>query len=375
MDDNSSNTMSRGSGDNMDNATELTPTNSLQNVTEVSGPSSTERTLPDSKKATQKADHVELTRVKRQEREHHEGTSTAILTMPVMDHIERQHQPKKKGLAFPQYGFLARALVDTDLEEDKEGKVADFPDDRLIYFNISSPSSTFICGSQGSGKSYTLSCMLENALFASKASVLPRPLTALVFHYDTFSSGHGGTPCEAACLASRENVKVRVLCAPTNIATIKVCLCSQALTGALITDTENKKVYSNPKIRVEPLKINQTDLNTERMIKLMAVKQADMPLYMHTIIRMLGDMRKDEQESGKPFNYAAFRKSLDEAEMATAQMGPLNQRLAALESFMPANQTTTIGNSPKGKNKGKKKEDQKKKSKSLSGNNWIPEVL
>lgn len=94
--------------------------------------------------------------------------------------------------------------------------------DRRLFFNVTTPSSIFICGSQGSGKSHTLSCLLENCLADSDATILPRPLSALLFHYDTFISDDGGSPCEAAFLASLSGVQVRVVCAPTNIRTIQV---------------------------------------------------------------------------------------------------------------------------------------------------------
>lgn len=97
-----------------------------------------------------------------------------------------------------------------------------FEKDPRLFFNVSSPSSTFICGSQGSGKSHTLSCILEGCLIPSKAGKLLNPLTAVVFHYDTFICDNGGSPCEAAFLASHSQTKVRVLCAPTNIRTIQV---------------------------------------------------------------------------------------------------------------------------------------------------------
>lgn len=98
-------------------------------------------------------------------------------------------------------------------------------EDPRLFFNVSSPSSTFICGSQGSGKSHTLSCILEGCLMPSKAGRLPNPLTAIVFHYDTFICDNGGSPCEAAFLASHSGLSVRVLCAPTNLRTIQVTQC------------------------------------------------------------------------------------------------------------------------------------------------------
>jgi DNA replication protein DnaC len=94
--------------------------------------------------------------------------------------------------------------------------------DKRLFFNVTTPSSIFICGSQGSGKSHTLSCLLENCLVDSDATVLPRPLSALLFHYDTFISDDGGSPCEAAFLASLPGVRVRIICAPTNLSTIRV---------------------------------------------------------------------------------------------------------------------------------------------------------
>lgn len=96
-------------------------------------------------------------------------------------------------------------------------------EDPRVFFNITPPSSTFICGSQGSRKSHTLSCILESCLIPSKAGQLRNPLTGIVFHYDTFISDTMGSPCEAAFLSSHPDIEVRVLCAPTNLHAIKVC--------------------------------------------------------------------------------------------------------------------------------------------------------
>ncbi len=120
-----------------------------------------------------------------------------------------------------QYGLLARVMRTTSQQTTQDSNNAS---ESRLFFNTSVPSSTFICGSQGSGKSYTLSCLLENCLARSDATVLPRPLTCLLFHYDEFISDNAGSPCEAAFLASVSGVKVRVLCSPTNIATIKVSI-------------------------------------------------------------------------------------------------------------------------------------------------------
>ncbi|EMD59039.1 hypothetical protein COCSADRAFT_41591 [Bipolaris sorokiniana ND90Pr] len=201
--------------------------------------------------------------------------------------------------------------------------------DRRLFFNVTTPSSIFICGSQGSGKSHTLSCLLENCLADSNATILPRPLSALLFHYDTFISDDGGSPCEAAFLASLSGVQVRVVCAPTNIRTIQ-------------------KTYQHLNVNVEPLQIDSYDLNTKRILDLMAVKpeEGSIPLYVHTVSRILREMRMSQQATGARFDYQTFKTEILAADLSPAQLAPLNQRLAMLESFMPP-----MGDMRKGENK------------------------
>jgi hypothetical protein len=147
--------------------------------------------------------------------------ASEIETAPIFTNAVRVHTqnitPSGRALPFGQYGLLAGDVT----KAISRGKKRQDP---RIFYNISAPSSAFICGSQGSGKSHSLSCMLENCLTSSVANHLPRPLTGIVFHYDTFVSDTGGSPCEAANLSSSADVKVRVLCPPTNIGNIEVRL-------------------------------------------------------------------------------------------------------------------------------------------------------
>jgi hypothetical protein len=139
-----------------------------------------------------------------------------IRTTPIFTEAVRQYTHTIPGSEaakpFSQYGLLAGDI----------SGAAEPDSDKRVFWNISAPSSFFICGSQGSGKSHTLSCLLENALAPCEANVLPRPLTGIVFHYDTFISDTGGSACEAAWLSSNKDINVRVLCPPTNIRTMKV---------------------------------------------------------------------------------------------------------------------------------------------------------
>lgn len=146
-----------------------------------------------------------------------ENATVEVLNAPLFTQSVREHtlglsKPEPEPTTYSQYGLLAG---------DINGPSSQNRDPRIFY-NIAAPSSVFICGSQGSGKSHSLSCLLENALIPSDANVLPKPLTGIAFHYDTFISDTGGSPCEVAFLSSHKGVKVRVLCAPTNIAQIRV---------------------------------------------------------------------------------------------------------------------------------------------------------
>ncbi|EKD20009.1 hypothetical protein MBM_01961 [Drepanopeziza brunnea f. sp. 'multigermtubi' MB_m1] len=245
-----------------------------------------------------------------------ELVSTPIFTRSVLDYSAE---------SFSQYGFLAgnSSVLDCLSAAGHDPATMTPAQDPSVFFNISAPSSAFICGSQGSGKSHTLSVLLESCLLKLKdVNKLDNPLAALVFHYDSFISDLRGTPCEAAHLSSNPNIKVRVLCSPSNIQTIK-------------------RTYMGMNVEIEPLKINQNDLNTKRMLDLMAVNQDDgrMPLYLHEITRILREMRVRQQQNNGSFNYAEFKQLIALSPMTPAQQAPLTQRLDSLESFMPKAQT------------------------------------
>ena len=166
--------------------------------------------MMEARKAEMKSDHFRLLEHRPEEDELNEIKATPIFTEAVREYAHSL-AANLKDKPFAQYGLLAG---------DISGLTPASSDNRL-FWNISAPSSFFICGSQGSGKSHTLSCLLENALGPGPATTLPRPLTGIVFHYDTFVSDTGGSPCEAAWLASNKGIKVRVLCPPTNVRTLK----------------------------------------------------------------------------------------------------------------------------------------------------------
>jgi hypothetical protein len=156
--------------------------------------------------------HLSLLKIGNSNDECEDALLAPILTSAVLN------QP---ALAPLQYGLLG-GVKEIETPRQVGTEIQQPNDDPRLFFNVSSPSSVFICGSQGSGKSHTLSCLLEGCLIPSRAGRLLNPLTAVVFHYDTFICDNGGSPCEAAFLASNPTIKVRVLCAPTNLRTIQV---------------------------------------------------------------------------------------------------------------------------------------------------------
>ncbi|KAG8677801.1 hypothetical protein FPOAC2_03941 [Fusarium poae] len=243
--------------------------------------------------------------------------SVPIFTSEVMESLPEADRPS-------QYGLLASDIA-SGPSQSCDFNHRDAMNSRIFY-NVADPSSTFICGSQGSGKSHSLSTILENCLLPCDANELPRPLSGLVFHYDTFISDTGGMPCEAAYLSSHPGVNVRVLCAPSNFWNIK-------------------RIYSGlPNVTVEMLRINQSDLNTQRMLDLMAVssvKGGGLPLYLHVISRILRDMRIQQQSTNSAFNYTMFKTLVSREDLKEGQMVPLQQRLETLESFMVPAQTNS----------------------------------
>lgn len=106
-----------------------------------------------------------------------------FLGVPVFTETVRRYAQGSSDRVFQQYGLLGGDLA----------KMASSTDcDPRVFYNVAAPASVFLCGSQGSGKSHTLSCILENCLLSSQASVLPRPLTKIVFPLRYICLRHGG---------------------------------------------------------------------------------------------------------------------------------------------------------------------------------------
>ena len=146
---------------------------------------------------------------------------------------------------FPQYGLLAcqtdSSSKQTSRSTTRKGEPIYRPmQDPRIFLNVGVPCSVFSCGSQGSGKSHSLSCVLENCLIPnSSATQLANPLTGLVFHYYSFASAVAGQ----AYLCS-SGMEVTVLVSPSNLT-------------RMISIYQNLPRLAAGRPRVEPLLLQQ----------------------------------------------------------------------------------------------------------------------
>ena len=176
---------------------------------------------------------------------------------------------------FSQYGLLAKKVLGTppstnNQNDDDKTATRDSRDPR-IFLNVSTPLSAFICGSQGSGKSHTLSCMLENYLKPGELGESPRPLAGIVFHWDRFTSYCANQICEAAYLCSL-GIPARVLVSPTNIWRMRKAY--KQIPG--LSDNAPKPV-------VLPLMLKGSQLDSGKIMELMSVTDQDgsPPLYIN----------------------------------------------------------------------------------------------
>ncbi|KAL4784111.1 hypothetical protein BJX76DRAFT_357313 [Aspergillus varians] len=199
------------------------------------------------------------------------------------------------------------------------------PDPRVVL-NTNVPFSAFICGLQGSGKSHTTSCIIENCSMTMPIlGNLRQSVSTLVLHFNEYSSNVNSQPSEAAFLASvlpkyvsqQKPLPLRVLVSPTNYQNLS-------------------KMYANiPNVEVRAFRIHPRHLNISMMLSLMSMSQADhMPLYMAQVLKVLRDMAI---ESGGSFNYTEFRRRLDKLGLDSKQTPFLAQRLDLLDSYLDLN--------------------------------------
>lgn len=186
-------------------------------------------------------------------------------TSPMFSWRAKDVSQRLHGLSFQQFALIGHLLEGPLNVLNQFNPVAQNSQLDPVFINTNVPFSAFICGKQGSGKSYTLSCMLEGCLFASRQlGKLPKPLGGIVFNYDS----QAVNVAEAAHLCSA-GIPVTVFVSPSNQKTMEAAY--RAIPGSNQTN-----------LKVKPLFLKPTHLTTERMKRLMAFGDStkDPPLYM-----------------------------------------------------------------------------------------------
>ncbi|KAF8586234.1 hypothetical protein K439DRAFT_1387349 [Ramaria rubella] len=228
--------------------------------------------------------------------------------------------PMLTGDAFEVTGstiFPQRAVYGRILETNTGAPVVS----PKLFINTNSPFSGIVCGVQGSGKSHSTSVLLEGCLISDRRlGVLPEPLSALLFHFDSAAGSGDVQPCEAAYMASlkpqwpsKSNEptppRVTVLVLPGNIQTMT-------------------RVYAKlPEVRVKPLHFSLEDISGGRLLAMMKVDQGQqMPLYMECIMSILRTM--------DTFSYDDFCRQLGEQKFSPTQKAMLDLRLKILDSCL-----------------------------------------
>ncbi|KAG9850140.1 hypothetical protein KCU98_g4521, partial [Aureobasidium melanogenum] len=255
------------------------------------------------------------------------GADEQLRTTPLVSlTVKETSEANAKTPMFPQYAFLGCRIAEHSSDEENgtsstmhgmfcsRNSVDEEPEPLLL--NTNSPWSAFICGSQGSGKSYTLSAIIENCLYASPTiGKLPKPLAGVVFHNNT-ASAHN--ICEAAQLVSL-GVKVNVLVSRSNYHVL----------SAIYRNAVGSKYEKL--LNVQPLVLQSHHITSERMHRLMAFAEGEtaVPLYMEVIMRILREMAI----TGLPFSYATFKDNLDKEGLQPGQK-VMAMRLNLLESFL-----------------------------------------
>jgi hypothetical protein len=219
--------------------------------------------------------------------------------------------------------FSASVAFDNNLEIAPQYGLLGSHDKEALFLSTNVPFSAFICGVQGSGKSHTTACMLEDALIPLRQlGRLESPLSALVFNYGQFGGdGSGFSISEAAFLGApnpelTEHAhvkKVNVLVSPSNY--VKIA-----------------KLYTRvPNVTVSNFKLKPHNLDIEIMLTLMNVHESDeTPLYMAAVTQILREMATE----GDAFNYFTFKDRLNECHFNLVQTNMLQMRLGLLESFL-----------------------------------------
>jgi hypothetical protein len=188
-----------------------------------------------------------------------------------------------------------------------------------IFLNTHEPFCLTAIGVQGAGKSHTLACVLESCLVPSEtgeAIRLKKAMTALVLHYDQSTT----SVCEAAGLLSPSPRSPEGPCVPRSKATILVSP----------TFYKQRKAFYGDYCTVRPLLFKWSSLTADHIKRVMRIETGANQLYVASFMTLL---RGYQRRAVVP-EFARFIEEVKEMCNLKGQLGPLEQRIALLESMV-----------------------------------------
>eukprot|EP00475_Leptophrys_vorax_P031911 TRINITY_DN4869_c0_g1_i1.p1 TRINITY_DN4869_c0_g1~~TRINITY_DN4869_c0_g1_i1.p1 ORF type:complete len:719 (-),score=214.20 TRINITY_DN4869_c0_g1_i1:116-2236(-) len=221
------------------------------------------------------------------------------------------------------WGLLGKVISEKDNREDDD-------DPELVYLNTKEPFCAVLVGVQGSGKSHSAACLIENCMIEAEGAISAAvPPCSLIFHYDTDESNF----CEASTIIMPSK---RIEAFASNIGEIGEIV---VLVSPSFFHQRQEYYKGIPKIKVRPLLFRWEDLNANQLKSLMRINLDDeQPLYMGVLLDLL---RKYQKQNKLP-TFESFKSSLENQGFNQSQNAPLRQRIRLLESLLAGSDENSI---------------------------------
>lgn len=217
----------------------------------------------------------------------------------------------------PEGALFGHQFAPSGLEETGEA----------VYFNTHDPFCFVTVGVQGAGKSHTSSCVLENCLVPfSPGNIvkLNNPMTSMVLHYDQNTS----SICEAAGLLSpNPSVKSKM-----NLVGHSVGVVPKDKAVILVSPAfyKQRKAFYGDYCTVKPLLFRWRSLTADHIKRIMRIENGENQLYVASFLNLL----RGYQRLAVVPEFSDFMEQVREVCSASSQKGPLDQRIALLESVV-----------------------------------------
>ncbi|KAL3798074.1 hypothetical protein HJC23_012365 [Cyclotella cryptica] len=197
-----------------------------------------------------------------------------------------------------------------------------------VYLNTHEPFCFATVGVQGAGKSHTSSCVLESCLtpFETGSVVkLKAPMTSLVLHYDQSTK----SICESAGLLLPDSSLLDGM-ASFGMGVGHVPKDKAVLLVSPSYFHQRKKFYGDNLCTVRPLLFTWKSLTADHIKRIMRIENGDNQLYVASFL----DLLRSYQRKGLVPDFPSFLSEVRKVCSVKGQSGPLDQRIALLESVV-----------------------------------------